>query len=71
MAKSLANVTMFYQGDPAQSDPTGAFLSYDVVDGTLRKGNQIYEVPSPSWTDSPNTIWAAAVTQIKTNEGIS
>lgn len=71
MAKSLENIAMFYPGDPSASDPSHAFLTYDVVDGDLRKQNGLYEVPTPSWTDSPNTIWAAAVAQIKTNEGIS
>lgn len=71
MAKQLENITMFYKGDPAAGTPTTAFLSYGVADGNLRKKNQIYEVPSPTWTDSPNAVWTAAITQIKTNEGIA
>lgn len=71
MAKALENITMFHKGDPAAANPTAAFFSYDVVDGGLRKDHQTYEVSEPAWTDSPNDIWAAAVAQIKTNEGIS
>ena len=71
MAKALANLAMFYNGDPSEGSPTNAFMSYAVVDGTMRKDHQTHLIDGPSWTDSPNTIWDAAVTQIKTNEGIS
>lgn len=70
MAKQLDQITMFYRGDPTSGTPTAAFLSYNVVDGSMRKDNQVYDVPSPSWDDSPNTIWTAAVAAIKANEGV-
>lgn len=71
MAKQLENITMFYRGDPGQGSPETAFFSYDVGDGDLKKRHQVYEVVSPTWSNSPNTIWAAGVAQIKTNEGIA
>jgi len=71
MAKALANLTLFVEGNPAEATPQKAFMAYSVVDGELRKDNAIYEMPSPTWTDAANTIWDDAVAQIKTNEGIS
>ena len=70
MAKALENLTMFVKGTPSVG-PDGVFLTYNCVDGAMKSKQKVYEVPSPDFGDSPNTIWAAAVAQIKTNEGIT
>lgn len=70
MAKALANLALFVPGDPAQSDPDSAFMSYTVEEDSAKKCNCIYDVPSPVWTKTGDTFWDDVITAIKTLEGI-
>ena len=71
MAKQLQNLALFVPGVPGSSDPTNAFMTYDVVDGTLKKKNNTHEVASPDWSKTALQFWTDEVAVIKSNEGIA
>jgi len=68
--KSLKNIVMFMAGDGGQGIPTRAFITYDVVTGKAEKNGCFYELPDPDWEQGLDKIWASAVKQIRSNEGI-
>ena len=68
--KSLKNLVMFMAGDGSQGIPTRAFITYDVVIGKAEKTNCYYELPDPDWNNGLDVIWASAIKQIRSNEGI-
>lgn len=71
MAKQLQNVSMYVSGSPSASDPSTALVSYDVVDGSMKKTDCIYAVPSPDWSKTADQFWDDVVTAIKSAEGIA
>lgn len=70
MAKVLTNLTMSVNPDESNPEVIGSVsFSYTVADGDLKK-NGSYN-PAVDTGNTLLTIWNAAVTQIKTDEGIA
>jgi hypothetical protein len=70
MAKVITGVTMNVNHDEDDAEAIGSVsFSYTVADGDLKKNG--YYDPTVNPADTLATIWNAAVTQIKTDEGIA
>ncbi len=68
--KKLKNVTLFLSGEPENSFPDKAFMSYIVRAGKAEKKQQVYEIDDLDPNQPVADIFAAALVEIKQTEGV-
>ncbi len=66
----LKKVTLFLSGEPENSFPDKAFMSYIVRAGKAEKKQQVYEIDDLDPNQPVADIFAAALVEIKQTEGV-
>jgi hypothetical protein len=70
MAKKLADINMFFAGNPKAPIPERIFFTYSVVSGRAKKTNQVYEVVDFEPTNRISDFWDKIIEKIQKKEGI-